>query len=46
MDNPVVDNPLVGIDPRKDMHEDTEYCYKKETIPRGPGSPVENEKTM
>ena len=30
---------LSGADPRKGMHEDEEYCYKKETIPRGPGSP-------
>ena len=42
-ENLVLDNPLVGVDPRKDMHEDTAYCYKKETIPRGPGSPVENQ---
>lgn len=38
-----LNNQLTGLDPRKGMHEDNEYCYKKEAIPRGPGSPVRKE---
>ena len=26
-----------GADPRAKAHEDTEYCYKDETLPRPPG---------
>ena len=33
-----------GGDPRKGMHEDTEYCYKQETIKRAPGIPERNMK--
>lgn len=34
-----------GGDPRKGMHEDIEFCYKKETIPRSPGQPQPSLKT-